>query len=388
MDLSTMQQKMNNGEYKSPWDFEKDMRLIINNCQEFNVGNSEILDMCSKFQQVFEERFNRIIKPRDPNELLRKEGDSFCARTSFNFDTTFPNDKNWILKELKKTQKYTMKLVEKLTEIHDIEDSIDVDKLLEDQVMTELKFRKKKRSHNSTGNIKHGVNGIFLKKLKIFRLNVLQVESKPVARNRKSVSQVNPFNQVKTVAPPEPENPEPPLPMSCSSDDEDIYEPMTEDEKYLLVRDISNLPYETLQKVIKFMKNLQPQSFCQNVNQNDLNLDVDFEKFSTKTLRKTEKFVHDIKHPKVARAVPFPRKEKLENNPKLVEELKKKLDDEQKQCESKLINLKQMLGAHFQKEMTKNAAPSEKDSSDDSSDGSSSSSSSSSSSDSGSSDSE
>lgn len=116
MDLSTMQKKMDNNEYKTPADFAADIRLIIQNCLTYNSSDHEIVPMCEKFKTEFETRFNKIMNPRKRNILSPVPPDVLLRRSSRSM-VLLPDDKDALLKEISRTQEYQTKLIEKLKNV-------------------------------------------------------------------------------------------------------------------------------------------------------------------------------------------------------------------------------------------------------------------------------
>ncbi|CCG80638.1 putative Transcription regulator BDF1 [Taphrina deformans PYCC 5710] len=57
MDLATMQQKLNAGEYESADDFEYDMRLMFRNCYKYNGPGTPVNAMGKRLENVFNEKW-------------------------------------------------------------------------------------------------------------------------------------------------------------------------------------------------------------------------------------------------------------------------------------------------------------------------------------------
>ncbi|RKP21841.1 Bromodomain-containing protein, partial [Rozella allomycis CSF55] len=53
MDLSTIKKKIDSREYRTSDEFHDDVLLMFNNCRTFNPPDSEIVQMCNKFENVF-----------------------------------------------------------------------------------------------------------------------------------------------------------------------------------------------------------------------------------------------------------------------------------------------------------------------------------------------
>jgi bromodomain-containing factor 1 len=57
MDISSVTKKLNNGEYARASDFEKDVRLIIQNCYKFNPVGNAVRAQGQNFEQLFNEQW-------------------------------------------------------------------------------------------------------------------------------------------------------------------------------------------------------------------------------------------------------------------------------------------------------------------------------------------
>lgn len=60
MDLSTVQQKLEDGKYSNSGDFAKDMRLIWKNAMTYNRPDSDIFETAEKLAKLFEKKFSKI----------------------------------------------------------------------------------------------------------------------------------------------------------------------------------------------------------------------------------------------------------------------------------------------------------------------------------------
>lgn len=60
MDLGTVNTKLSNGEYRSPVEFAKDVRLVWKNCQTYNQDGSEFYTLSQDFQRQFEDAFAKV----------------------------------------------------------------------------------------------------------------------------------------------------------------------------------------------------------------------------------------------------------------------------------------------------------------------------------------
>lgn len=67
MDLSTIQNKLNNGDYETALDFEKDIRLVFTNCFTFNPEGTAVNMMGHRLESVFNEKWEkRPLTPVSP----------------------------------------------------------------------------------------------------------------------------------------------------------------------------------------------------------------------------------------------------------------------------------------------------------------------------------
>jgi hypothetical protein len=57
MDISTVEHKLNAGEYKNAAEFEADVRLIFHNCYIFNTPDNEVYQMGQALEAVFNENW-------------------------------------------------------------------------------------------------------------------------------------------------------------------------------------------------------------------------------------------------------------------------------------------------------------------------------------------
>ncbi|KAK9457654.1 Bromodomain-containing protein [Dipodascopsis uninucleata] len=66
MDLSTIQQKLNNNQYETGDEFEADIRLMFKNCYKFNPDNSPVNVMGHKLEAVFDKKWAEKPVPPPP----------------------------------------------------------------------------------------------------------------------------------------------------------------------------------------------------------------------------------------------------------------------------------------------------------------------------------
>uniref|UniRef100_A0A4W6C3J0 Bromodomain containing 3 n=1 Tax=Lates calcarifer TaxID=8187 RepID=A0A4W6C3J0_LATCA len=81
MDLSTVKEKMERGEYKDAQGFAADVRLIFSNCYKYNPPHHDVVTKARKLQGVFEKRFAKM--PDEPVELISPVNAMSTKSTSF-----------------------------------------------------------------------------------------------------------------------------------------------------------------------------------------------------------------------------------------------------------------------------------------------------------------
>ncbi|XP_066582314.1 bromodomain-containing protein 4 isoform X2 [Prorops nasuta] len=62
MDLSTMEEKLEGGSYKSINQFKRDFRLIVDNCRQYNGSDNEYTEMAINLKEAFEKAVNRYLE--------------------------------------------------------------------------------------------------------------------------------------------------------------------------------------------------------------------------------------------------------------------------------------------------------------------------------------
>ncbi|XP_068429888.1 bromodomain-containing protein 3-like [Clinocottus analis] len=99
MDLSTVKQKMDGGEYNDPQIFAADVRLIFSNCYKYNPPHHDVVTKARKLQGVFEKRFAKM-----PDERVELPSPSktagFGGDNSDDLDVTEERDKPTQLAEV------------------------------------------------------------------------------------------------------------------------------------------------------------------------------------------------------------------------------------------------------------------------------------------------
>ncbi|KAG1137208.1 hypothetical protein G6F37_010855 [Rhizopus arrhizus] len=70
MDLSTIEKKLNDGEYVEPKDFEEDIKLMFNNCYLYNPPSLPIHKMGRQLEKVFDEKWAQKPPKTEPVPLV------------------------------------------------------------------------------------------------------------------------------------------------------------------------------------------------------------------------------------------------------------------------------------------------------------------------------
>lgn len=72
MDLSTIERKLNEGDYRSADEFEADIRLMFNNCYLYNPPMTPVHKMGKELEQVFDEKWKQKPQPPPPQPERRR----------------------------------------------------------------------------------------------------------------------------------------------------------------------------------------------------------------------------------------------------------------------------------------------------------------------------
>ncbi|XP_035995981.1 bromodomain-containing protein 3 isoform X2 [Fundulus heteroclitus] len=80
MDLGTVKEKLDGGEYQDVQQFATDVRLIFSNCYKYNPSRHSVVEMARKLQGVFEQRFAKM--PEEHVEIIAV-GSAVSSLSSF-----------------------------------------------------------------------------------------------------------------------------------------------------------------------------------------------------------------------------------------------------------------------------------------------------------------
>lgn len=93
MDLSTIQNKLSNGDYETADDFEKDIRLVFTNCYIFNPEGTAVNMMGHRLESVFNEKWSKRPKtPISPSGSDDEDDEEFDENEEFTLDINSISD--------------------------------------------------------------------------------------------------------------------------------------------------------------------------------------------------------------------------------------------------------------------------------------------------------
>ncbi|XP_076225247.1 uncharacterized protein LOC116430496 isoform X2 [Nomia melanderi] len=79
MDLSTMEEKLEGGLYKSLSEFKRDFRLIVDNCRQYNGSDNEYTEMAFNLKDAFDKAVNRYLESETSSDEDPSSPKSFVA---------------------------------------------------------------------------------------------------------------------------------------------------------------------------------------------------------------------------------------------------------------------------------------------------------------------
>ena len=62
MDLKTIGEKLQNGEYKEPWCFIEDCWLMFKNAWLYNKKTSRVYKFCTKLSEIFRKKIDPVMR--------------------------------------------------------------------------------------------------------------------------------------------------------------------------------------------------------------------------------------------------------------------------------------------------------------------------------------
>ncbi|XP_069593726.1 bromodomain testis-specific protein [Ranitomeya imitator] len=290
MDLRTLRDKMENGQYKDTREFASDVRLMFLNCYKHNSPDSEVVTMARKLQDIFEILFAKI--PDEPVAAATYSQNVVNRYTSSESSSSSSSESSSSDSEDDRARQLAM-LQEQLRVVH------EQLKVLTDGPSTKPK---KKKSKKVKKKLKE-------KKKKLKKKASLNQKKKKMKKKglKKKKSIVNDKKKKKLSV----------------SDDEDQARPMTYDEKRQLSLDINKLPGEKLARIVHIIQTREPSLKDSNPHE----IEIDFETLKPSTLRHLERYVMISlrKRPKKTSGEKSKSKDQLNKEKKL--ELEKRLHD-------------------------------------------------------------
>lgn len=250
MDLGTAKKKLETGEYHKADDFLADVRLIFTNCYKYNPPDHDVVDLCKKLQAIFEIQVARM--PDEPEEEDEEEEDEDEGESLA--DLASASD----LDDMKRL----------IATLHN--------KISQMDASARPKKRKPSGKDQNKPNKRQATSA---KKAKASQIS--SAGATPLYQQQ-SYSQhyAAPSQHSASVR------------METSSEDEedsdsDTGEPMSYDDKRQLSSDINQLPGDKLHKVVQIIQKFEPSLKHSNPEE----IEIDFGKLRTRTLRELERFV-------------------------------------------------------------------------------------------------
>ncbi|XP_068095906.1 bromodomain testis-specific protein isoform X2 [Hyperolius riggenbachi] len=288
MDLTTIRDKMENGQYKDTREFASDVRLMFANCYKYNPPDSEVVNMGRKLQDVFETLFAKI-----PDEPAGFSATSQTWKTSSSGNSSSTSSSASSDSGDERSQKLAL-LQEQLRLVQEQLKTLTKGSIPKKKLAKEKKKDKKKKKKNRA-------------KINLVKLKKKKRKLKELKKKKKSITDTKTKKKKLAV-----------------SDDEDNSKPMTYDEKRQLSLDINKLPGEKLSRIVHIIQTREPSLRDSNPQE----IEIDFETLKSSTLRHLEKYVQSSlrKKPKKSSAEK-PVKSKEELNKEKKQELEKRLEN-------------------------------------------------------------
>lgn len=240
MDLATIQKKLDSKSYKDEDDFASDVRIMIQNCFAFNGKDHPIAPMAQQFQDLFEERFSKILMAKEKSKI-----------------TIF--------------HKLDMKEKE-------IKTQIDCQQLILSDLNMKLERLEEQRKEEQQKLLANAEPPVVRKKVKRIR----NAPKKEATDKKNSIEKSDEDVQLN-----EKVNPD--------SEEDDSAPSMTYDELRKLSMEINKLSTENLVEVLKIIRKLE-----KDVSQDESmeEIEIDFDTLKPITLRTLEQFLTDQKKQK------------------------------------------------------------------------------------------
>ncbi|XP_072227966.1 bromodomain-containing protein 3-like isoform X2 [Leuresthes tenuis] len=239
MDLSTVKQKLDGGEYQEVQQFAADVRLIFSNCYKYNPSHHSVVSMARKLQGVFEQKFAKM--PEERVELTAPTGPRSATSAAFcglNGNTSSSLDKS------ESAEGRATRLAEVQDQLKSVHEQLAA---LSEAPVNKPKMRKEKdkREHS--------------------RQSKGTTSSKCLSNSSSR----------------------PPWKGSNDWDSDNDSLPMTYEEKHQLSLDINRLPGTKLGRVVHIIQAREPNVCSGNPDE----IEIDFEILKPSTLRELEQYV-------------------------------------------------------------------------------------------------
>nr|DBA18084.1 TPA: hypothetical protein GDO54_016374 [Pyxicephalus adspersus] len=287
MDLTTIRDKMETGQYKDTREFASDVRLMFANCYKCNPPDSEVVNMTRKLQDVFETLFAKI-----PDEPV-----NFTTQNSYKTSSSDSSSSSSSSSSSDSEAERSRQLAVLQEQLKMVQEQL---KALTKGAVPKKKIKKENRKKKNKSK----------KKRMLIKKSSQKAKKKKKRKETKKKSSLNDSkNKKKKLA---------------VSEDEDNAKPMSYDEKRQLSLDINKLPGEKLSRIVHIIQSREPSLKESNPHE----IEIDFETLKPSTLRSLEKYVALIlrKKPKKSNAEK-PLKSKDELNKEKKQELEKRLQD-------------------------------------------------------------
>ncbi|CAH2311527.1 bromodomain testis-specific [Pelobates cultripes] len=252
MDLGTIRDKMDNGQYKDTNEFASDIRLMFMNCYQRNPPENEIVNMARKLQDVFEVLFAKI-----PDEPVDKPNMS-PFKLSSNEDTSSNSSDNSASSDYEDERERRLSLLQK--QLKAVQEQLQA---LSDGPSTKIKKKSRKEKEKKKKKSKN-------KKKRLKKKSRQNLKKKKLEQKEMKKKLLNDSKEKK-------------VPLS----DEEHVKPMSYDEKRQLSLDINKLPGEKLSRIVHIIQSREPSLKDSNPHE----MEIDFETLKPSTLRHLERYV-------------------------------------------------------------------------------------------------
>ncbi|KAM4740001.1 bromodomain testis-specific protein [Anableps anableps] len=260
MDLSSIKKKMDQQEYGDAKEFGADVRLMFSNCYRYNPPSHDVVYMAKKLQEVFEARYMNIPQKPEGCSISLQCAENRQSNRAGSPSTSESSPSNDSSESERSSDEVAMQLAhleEKLKAVSDQLKRLTKDPLMKPKKKEKLK--KEKRTNEK------GLSR--LKSVSAKYNTIVQMISKCKST---SLHGGNPHNTE--------------VPAKCS---ELGSIPPSDQEKMQLKTDINKLPSK---KLIEMLNLIKSRETCLETAESG-EVEVDFDKLKTSTLRALQQFV-------------------------------------------------------------------------------------------------